>query len=399
MTRPSRRRAAIAVLALFLLIPANGQAASNNTIGNIVAQAIKPVMAQYGVPGMAVGVIINGQAYVYNYGVASQKTGRPITADTLFEIGSVSKTFTATLAAYAQRRGDLLLSDMASQYLPPLRGSAFDHVSLVNLGTHTPGGMPLQTPDSVATPQQLIAYFRAWKPAYPPGTYRTYSNISITLLGMITADSMHETFPTLMQSTVFSGLGLQHTYLDIPKTQMANYVQGYTKTGAPIRMAPSVLSPEAYGIRTTAADLLRFVAANMGVLALDPTLQNAITDTHTGYYRIQTGGLTQDLIWEEYHYPVRLDDLLAGNSDAVASKPNPVSAITPPLPPQDNVLIDKTGSTNGFASYVAFVPGQKIGIVILANKNYPSAARVTAAYNMLTHLAPLEFSSGRKARR
>jgi beta-lactamase class C len=50
------------------------------------------------------------------------------------------------------------------------------------------------------------------------------------------------------------------------------------------------------------------------------------------------------------------------------------------------VLINKTGSTNGFASYVAFVPAQKLGIVMLANKNYPIAQRVTAAYQILTKL-------------
>jgi CubicO group peptidase (beta-lactamase class C family) len=50
------------------------------------------------------------------------------------------------------------------------------------------------------------------------------------------------------------------------------------------------------------------------------------------------------------------------------------------------VLINKTGSTNGFSGYVAFVPAKKIGIVILANKSYPIDQRVTAAYRILTRL-------------
>jgi beta-lactamase class C len=195
---------------------------------------------------------------------------------------------------------------------------------------------------------------------------------------------MNDDFVALMQGELFSGLGLNNTYLDIPSAQMANYAQGYTTTDQPIRMAPGVLAAEAYGIRTTAGDMLRFVEANMGMLDLDGTLQRAITDTHTGYYRI--GAMTQDLIWEQYHYPVELAELLAGNSAKVMLKANPVTELAPPSLPQDDVLIDKTGSTNGFGAYVALVPGKKLGIVLLANKDYPISARVTAAYRILTRL-------------
>jgi beta-lactamase class C len=88
-------------------------------------------------------------------------------------------------------------------------------------------------------------------------------------------------------------------------------------------------------------------------------------------------------VWEQYPYPVELGTLLAGNSDDVILKPNPVRKLDPPLPPQETVLINKTGSTNGFSTYVAFVPARKLGIVLLANKRYPIAARVRAAYEIL----------------
>ena len=218
-------------------------------------------MRQYGIPGMAVGIVIKGQGYVYDYGVAS-KAGRPVTRNTLFEIGSISKTFTATLASYSQVRGKLSLSDTASHFLPVLRGSNFDKVSLLNLGTHTSGGLPLQVPEDITNNDATHGLFYAgWKPSYAPGTYRTYSNPSIGLLGVIAAKSMNEDFVALMQNELLPSLGLKNTYLNVPAAQMQNYAQGYSSTDTPIRMAPGILGSEAYGIKTTADDLLRFVKA------------------------------------------------------------------------------------------------------------------------------------------
>ncbi len=359
--------------------------ATSATVPTVVADIIHPLMQRFHIPGMAVGIASHGQAWVLDYGEASKATARPVTHDTLFEIGSISKTFTATLAAYAQITGHLALADPAGRYLPDLHNSSFDTVTLLELGTHTMGGLPLQVPDAVGNDDELTAYLRRWKPTYPPGTYRTYSNIGIGLLGSIAARSMDQRFPTLMQSWMYPALGLTHTYLDVPQSQLDNYAQGYTKADAPVRMSPGMLAAEAYGVRTTAGDLLRFVEANMALIDLDATLQRAVIATHTGYDRV--GPMTQDLVWEQYHYPADLRDLLAGNGDAMALQANPVTRLDPPSQPDDEVLINKSGSTNGFGAYVAFVPGRRIGIVMLANRNYPIEDRVTAAAAILTRLA------------
>lgn len=378
--------AAVAVLSVSLLLPLSSVAADQNRadIKSVVTQVVQPLMQRYGVPGMAVGVIVNGQRHVYTYGVASKANAAPVTGATLFEIGSVTKTFTATLASYAQLSGKISLSDKVSADLPSLRGSSFDRVTLLNLGTHTAGGLPLQVPPGITTEDQLMSYLQHWKPAHTPGTYRVYSNVSIGLLGLIVAQRMNQDFDTAMLTTLFKPLGLRHTYLDVPAAQRGNYAQGYTSEDRPIRLTPGVLDSEAYGIRTTAGDLTRFLQANMRILDLDATLQRAITDTHTGYDRV--GAMTQDLIWEQYRYPVTLEQLHAGNSKKMLYDANPVIALNPPAPPQSDALINKTGSTNGFATYVAFIPEKKIGIVLLANKSYPIDARVTAAYEILTHL-------------
>ena len=342
-------------------------------------------MTKDGIAGMAVGIVDGGNTYLFNYGVASKQPRAPVTDETLFEIGSVSKTFTATLASYAQLNGELSLSDPVSEYLPQLHGTSFGRVPLLDLGTHTAGGLPLQVPDDVTNDAQLMQYFAHWRPAGPPGTIRTYSNVSIGTLGLIVAKSAQQPFATLMEARLLPSLGLHHTYIDVPPAQMRDYAEGYTKAGAPIRMAPAELWQEAYGIRTTAGDLARFLEANMSLVTLDPVLQRAITDTHRGYYR--AGVLTQDLIWEQYRYPVALNTLEEGNGPAMLLDATPAHKIQPSEHPRTDVWINKTGTTNGFGAYVAFIPEKRIGIVILANKNYPIHDRVKAAFAILTALA------------
>ncbi|MDP0919222.1 serine hydrolase, partial [Klebsiella pneumoniae] len=88
---------------------------------------------QQGIAGLSVAVVNKGKVQYFNYGVADKANQLPVTQDTLFEIGSVSKTYTATLGGYAQASGKLKLSDIASEHLSALKGSAFDRISLLQL--------------------------------------------------------------------------------------------------------------------------------------------------------------------------------------------------------------------------------------------------------------------------
>lgn len=357
--------------------------ARQQALQHAVDAAIAPVKQQYGIPGIAVGVTVDGKHSFYNYGIASKDTRNPVTPHTLFEVGSFSKTLTATLACYAQVDGKLSLSDTAGQHLPTLRGSSLARVSLLNLGTHT-SGLPLFVPDSIANNEQLTTFLRDWKPGHPVGTYRIYSNPGIGTLGLIAAKSMNQPFDDAMQGTLLPALGMTQTYLDVPAGVMKDYAQGYNKNDAPVRLNPGALASEAYGIKTDTTDVLRFLDVNMNVAAVDAKWQRAIACAQTGYYA--AGPFVQDLIWEQYPYPVALSTLQAGNSPDVLYKGVAATALTPPLPPQPEALINKTGSTGGFSTYAVFIPARKIGIVILANKSYPIDARVTAAYRILSSL-------------
>ncbi|WP_160108828.1 class C beta-lactamase [Pseudomonas izuensis] len=369
-------------LALFL---GTSQCMADDRVATIVNAAIEPVMQQQQIPGMAIAITVNGQAHYFNYGVASKENGTAVSENTLFEIGSVSKTFTTTLAAYAVASGKLSLSDKASSVLPQLRGSAFDNISVLQLGTYSAGGLPLQFPDSADAPDRMLGYFKQWKPVYPAGTYRQYSNPSLGLFGYLAAQSMGASFDDVMEKTLLPKLGLKHTFLKVPQDQMGLYAQGYNKDDKPVRVSPGALDSEAYGVKTSAADMLRYVEANMKPTDLEKPLQQAIATTHTGYYTV--GDMTQGLGWEAYHYPVTLETLLAGNSTPMAMEAHKVQWLNPPRPQTDNVLFNKTGSTGGFGAYVAYVPSKDIGIVILANRNYPNAERVKVAHTILSALS------------
>lgn len=352
---------------------------------------IRPAMKEFNIPGVAVAVTINGENYFYNYGVASKETQQPVSSETIFEIGSISKTFTATIAAYAEVSDKLSFSESISKYLPSLKGGAFDNITVLNAATHTTGGLPLQFPDEIIDNDQAIKYLKNWKPKFDAGTQRSYSNPGTGLLGLAAAASLDQPFEKIMEKTIFPALGMMHSYITVPQAQMKNYAYGYSKTDEAIRVNPGPLASEAYGVKSTASDMIRYVDANLQLLKIDQKMQTAIQNTHIGYLKI--GEMIQDLIWEQYPYPVEVSQLLAGNSSKIIFEDNVATKIYPPVKSDANVLINKTGSTNGFGGYVAFVPARKIGIVILANKNYPITTRVTIAHhilNQLDRLAPLK---------
>jgi beta-lactamase class D/CubicO group peptidase (beta-lactamase class C family) len=351
-----------------------------------VDQAIRPLMEKNAIPGMAVALTVNGKHYFYNYGVTSKQTGQAVSNTTLFELGSLGKTFTATLATYAQAQGKLSMSDPVSRHVPYLRGSSFDNIRLVHLATHTVGDFPMQVPKEITTYDQLMDYYKQWKPGHAAGSHRTYSNLGIGLLSIATANSMGVPYVEAMDRTLFPALGLASTYIKVPAGEMDQYAQGYDGNAAPVRMNPDVLADEAYGVKSNTRDMMRFLDANMGMVQLEPKLARAIADTHSGYFRV--GALTQDLVWEQYHGGAGLEQLLNSTDPKMAWKSNPASTIDPPLAPQADAWLHKTGSTGGFSAYALFNPARRIGIVMLSNRALPGDQRVSSAYKLLNQLGP-----------
>lgn len=378
----SRRTALAAILAP--LVPAVARArTAPPAIPALVDAAFRPLLAQHDIAGMAVAVSVDGQRHVSCYGVASKQDARPVTPATLFEIGSLSKTFTATLGGYALARGKLSLHDRPGRFVPQLRGAPIDRATLLELATFTAGGLPLQFPDALRD-DGMLEFFRQWRPIAAPGRVRQYSNPSIGLFGFAAARALGREFIDAVQDELFPRLGLAHSYLRVPDTARPEYAWGYGKDGQAMHVHPGVLDAEAYGVKSTASDMIRFVEANLRPELLAAPLRQAIEATQVGYFRI--GGMVQGLGWEQYPFPVPLDRLLAGNAPGMALQPHEAIRLAHPGRSAAPTLYNKTGSTNGFASYAAFVPARRIGLVMLANRNFAIEARVRAAHAVLDAL-------------
>lgn len=383
MTVIARLIGTFALAIAYCLLPTATLAADDAAVRAAVDRAVRPMMKDHDVPGMAVGVTAGGKQYFFYYGVASKELGAKVDADTLFEIGSISKMFTATLAAFAQAQGKLSLGDHPGKYMPELRDSALDKVSLLNLGTYTAGGLPLHLPNAIKTDAGMADFLKKWKPGAAPGTRRDYSNPSAGLLGRVTASAMKGQFADLIEANLLPKLGVKQCFIRVPQAQMQNYAFGY-RDNKPIRMRQAVFDVEAYGLKCSAAGLLRFVGDNMRPGTLEMPVRRAVEATQVGYFKV--GGMVQGFGWEQYPYPVALKRLVAGNSTDMSMKPNAASRIDPPLKPSGPTLFNKTGSTGGFSAYAAFVPEKGIGIVMLANKALQSPPRVTAAHAVLEAL-------------
>nr|WP_286387098.1 class C beta-lactamase [Acinetobacter bereziniae] len=350
-------------------------------VENAMTQAFQPLMQKYAVPGMAIGVLYQGKSYEKYYGVQSLADKKSVNKNTLFELGSVSKLFTATAGSYVQSVSKLSLQDHPGKYLPALKNSEINQVTLLQLATYTTGNLPLQFPDQIKTDAQTLKYFQDWKINQPVGQFRQYSNPSIGLFGEATAKAMNMPFSTLLEQVIFPQLQLQHSYVNVPKAQQTNYAFGYDQNNRPIRVNPGPFDAQAYGVKSNLPDLLQFMNLNLNPDQAKASIRPAIQGTHIGYFKM--GGMTQALGWETFDYPASLETLLESNSDRVVMQSNPVEKT---LVKSGARVFHKTGSTNGFGTYLIYIPAEKFGLVMLMNKRIANAERIQAAYEVLNTL-------------
>lgn len=295
--------ALVAILSLTSFVTfAKTELTVSSQLKSVVDECAKGLMNEYDIPGLAVAVTIDGKRYFYNYGFADESQGSLVTNNTIFELGSISKTFAATLTGYAQEKGKLNMDDKVKDYIPELENSVLGNTKLVHVATYTAGGLPLQFPSEVTNDAEMMQYYKTWKPEYEAGTKRKYSNPSIGLFGYIGALSMKSDYTEMMETVILPELGMANTFVDVPKDKLNNYAFGYSSEGNPVRVNLGILDAQAYGIKSTSSDMLQYIEANMGQAQLNNDMENALERTHIKYFNTDT--FTQAVGWEGYDYPV-----------------------------------------------------------------------------------------------
>ncbi|CAM3063284.1 class C beta-lactamase [Paracoccus nototheniae] len=361
--------------------PAHAFALTDAAFQDMAEQAFRPVIEEFDIPGIAIGVTLDGQQFFFADGLADRQAQRPVDTDTLFELGSVSKLFTVALAGLADGQGRLSLDAPVSQERPDLAGGAFDRITLNDLAAHATGDLPLQVPDSVTSGADLNRYLADWTPATDPATTRSYSNVSIGLLGQIAAASFDTGYEDAIGRHLLPDLGLDSTFVTVPDHATDRYALGYrVDDDSPVRVNPGLLDAEAYGIKSSVADMTRFLEAHLGDPDLPDEMTKALAKTRVA--RHDSAHFAQGLVWEAYPWPVDPARLAAGNAPPMALEPQPVTPHDP-VALAGPVLLNKTGATTGFGAYVAMVPSERIGVVVLANRNYPNPVRAEATRQLI----------------
>jgi D-alanyl-D-alanine-carboxypeptidase/D-alanyl-D-alanine-endopeptidase len=339
------RQAAALAFALAVLIAASARAqlAKDAEIRKILVDRID---TQHLGVGIVVGVIEPGGRRIVSYGTFDQDK-RPVNGDTLFEIGSVTKVFTALLFADAVQRGEVALDDPVAKYLPagvkvPERGGR--KITLQDLATHT-SGLPRLPPNFTPkdpgnpyadyTVQQLYDFLGSYELPRDIGSAYEYSNLGGGLLGHVLARRAGVDYETLVRARITAPLAMKSTAIKLPEALQRRLAPGHD---AERKRVPNWDLPTLAGagaLRSTANDLLNFLAANLheSTSPLSPALATMLS----------------------VRRPAPRPDLTIALGWHIVATPD------------GHEIVWHNGGTGGYRAFLGFDAKNRTGVVVLSN--------------------------------
>ncbi len=296
--------------------------------------------------GIVAGLIDEQGRTVVSHGKLGHDDDRELDGKTVFEIGSVSKVFTATLLADAVLRDKVGLDDPVQTLLPdsvrvPTRDDTA--ITLYHLATHTSGLIRMPTNFAPADPtnpfadytvEQMYEFLSGTELTAAPGENATYSNYGTGLLGHALALQAGSDYETLVRKRIAGPLKMKETRITLPPKLAKRLAQGHDAALEPAANWDIPTLAGAGALRSTVDDMLRFLAANLG-LTKSP-ISDALQETHL--QREEFGG-------PQMH--IGLGWLIRQEHDRTIHFHN--------------------GGTGGYHSFVGFDKEHKLGVVVLSN--------------------------------
>ncbi len=328
-----------------------------------IKQHLTTFMQEHHVPGVAVSMFINGVSHDVYLGFADDAKKQPVAAETIFELGSISKVMTSLVLAQQIDVNRLQLDTKVNKYLPDTV-TAFGDISVKHLATHT-SGLAFSAQQPIKTTEELHNYLASWHADSAPGKKWTYSNLGIGLLGYLLQNESHQSLDQLYRTKIAQPLGMQTLGVNLTKAQLPYVAQGYDTKNQPVPLTTMSVLAGGYAVKSSAADMQRFLRAAIGMPGTPSSVFYPMRLTQTAFYHLPNR--MQGMGWDIYPIPYRYATLINAPTNLLTSTTAEEVVDQPKF--FDDTLIEKTGMTNGFRAYIAVIPNRKAGIVILCNKS------------------------------
>ncbi len=250
---------------------------SNSEITDLLEER----MRQNGI-GIVVGVIDRNGKRVVSYGQSGATDNRPLNGDSIFQIGSLTKTLTTLLFADLVADGEIGLEDLAENYLPP--DISLPDITLRHLAMHTSGlpSMPGNL-DISARPNpvdgylvsDLYEFLDSFEPESPIGSTWGYSNLGVSLLGRIIANKMGMTYEEVLTERILSPLQMYDTSITMSDSQLSRVMPGHDRYLNPVETWEMRTMPASGSLRSSVNDLLKFIELYLdpGNSSLNPAIE------------------------------------------------------------------------------------------------------------------------------
>jgi len=318
-------------------------------------ECVRGEMARWTVPGVAVGILREGQRELHGYGLTSIETEQTVRPETLFQIGSISKVYTTTLIMRLVDEGKLALDEPIVTYLPELTladGQARETITLRHLLSHTSGLFGDYFDDFGLGDDALtraIATFDTLRQQFAPGALWTYCNTGFGLAGAIIERVTGQPFETAMHERLFNPLGLERSYYFAHEAIVYPHAVGHNQ------LHPGADEHEVARLYP----LPRWVNAAGGIIA-------NVNDLLTFAEFHLRDGLAHDgtrLLSAESAQAMRQEQTRAANFAEAYGLGWALRTAG------GEQIVEHGGSTNGFQAKLALVPSRNFAIAILTNSS------------------------------